>query len=208
MEINKIDGLEFLEEKHYYKFNGKYIPSVSSIIKPISSSIYGEIDKEILQKAADRGTAVHWAIELLNTTGAEIIENEFAGYFTAYKKFREEHKNLKVIASEIRTMHPTLWYAGTADEIYEDENGNYILTDTKTSVNIEKAILIPQLTGYREALQESQKINISKCFVLHLKNDGNYIFEEIQTDLSILLACIKINNFVQKNKNQFKYGGK
>jgi len=206
--MKNAEGLQFFETEHQYKFNGRFIPSVSSIIKPISSSIYGEIDKEVLQKAADRGTAVHFAIELFNTTGAEIIENDFLGYFLAYKKFREEHKNLKVVASEIRTMHPVLWYAGTADEIYEDENGNYILSDTKSSVNIEKAILIPQLTGYKEAIQETQKIKIHKCFVLHLKNDGNYIFEEIQTDLNILLACIKINNFVQKNKNQFKYGGK
>lgn len=198
--IKNAEGLEFFETEHQYKFNGRFIPSVSSIIKPISSNIYGGINRAALQKAANRGTAIHLAIQTYNVLGSELIDDEFLGYFLAYKKFREEHQNLKVVASEIRTMHPALWYAGTADEIYQDEQGDYILSDCKTSSKIEKSILIPQLTAYKEAIQETQKIKIHKCFVLHLKNDGNYIFEEIQTDINILLACLKINNFINKNK--------
>ena len=198
--IKNAEGLEFFETEHQYKFNGRFIPSVSSIIKPISSNIYGEINRAVLQKATDRGTAIHLAIQTYNVLGSELIDNEFLGYFLAYKKFREEHQNLKVVASEIRTVNQIYWYAGTADEIYEDENGNYILSDCKTSSKIEKLILIPQLTAYKEAIQTTQDIKINKCFVLHLKNDGNYIFEEIETDLNILLACLKINNFINKNK--------
>ncbi|NCB43281.1 MAG: hypothetical protein EOM59_11755 [Clostridia bacterium] len=192
--------LEFLQDKHYYKYNGKFIPSVSSMIKPISSAIYKDIDEAVLEVARNRGTAVHLAIEIYNTKGAEIIEPEFQGYFFAYQAFREEHPNLKLVASELMTQNLSLWYAGTVDELYTDENGDYILNDTKTSVNIERAILIPQLTAYKVALEQQFNIKINETRVLHLKPSGEYAWEKIDTDLNILLSCVSISNFVQKLK--------
>lgn len=204
MNFNSLEGLEFFEDKHYYKYNNKYIPSVSSITKPISLSIYKDIDDDTLKIAAERGTAVHMAIEIANEAGVDIIEPEHEGYLDAYKAFRFEHKNLILKASEIRTADLSLWYAGTADEVYQDrDTGEYILADIKTSVNIEKAAVIPQLTAYKEALIRTQKIPIKKTYVLHLKFDGTYKWLEISTDLSVLLVCIKLRNHIEKYKNNY-----
>ena len=61
--IPEIPELVFEEEKHIYMLNGLEIPSVTRIMEPLSQHEYGAIDKWVLEKAANRGTAVHNSIE-------------------------------------------------------------------------------------------------------------------------------------------------
>lgn len=63
MEVLKLPELTFDERRHVYKLNGVALPSVTTVMKPLSGDVYDSIDKAILDRAAKRGTAVHNAIE-------------------------------------------------------------------------------------------------------------------------------------------------
>ena len=90
IEIPSFDELTFEEEKHIYKLNGKYVPAVSTVMKPLSQALYKDVDESILNKAASRGTAVHNAIENYVMFGITDIEESYAGYFGAFRDWWKE----------------------------------------------------------------------------------------------------------------------
>ena len=55
--------LTFDPEKHIYRLDGFIIPSVTQVMKPLSDEKYKDVDQEVLDAAAKRGTAVHSACE-------------------------------------------------------------------------------------------------------------------------------------------------
>ena len=62
-QIPQQPGLEFEEKKHQYVLNGtQVLPSVTTLMKPLSDTLYAGIRPETLQAAAERGTEVHSAI--------------------------------------------------------------------------------------------------------------------------------------------------
>lgn len=85
IKIPEFNELSFIETEHKYLLNGIEIPSVTTLMNPLSSAEYGEIDRRILDKAAHRGTVVHNAIESYEKYGFDDISDEYAGYFQAYK---------------------------------------------------------------------------------------------------------------------------
>ena len=114
--LGKIDELKFNESSHIYKLHGFELPSVTTLMNPLSSDLYSDIPEDVLTKAAERGTAVHDANEMYNKFGIEDIEHEYQGYFDAFKKWCEFYKP-RTIANEYRMYHKTMLYAGTADTI-------------------------------------------------------------------------------------------
>ena len=59
MELPEFSELTFEEKTHQYKLNGFEIPSVTTIMKPLSSAHYKTVDEQVLKKAASRGSLVH-----------------------------------------------------------------------------------------------------------------------------------------------------
>ena len=57
-EIPQFPELTFEEERHLYYLNGLEVPSVTTLMKPLSSDFYSTVDPEVLNKAAKRGTAI------------------------------------------------------------------------------------------------------------------------------------------------------
>ena len=85
------DELVFREEDHKYFLNGKEIPSVSELTRFLSKEVYGEADPIALERAAEKGTAVHNALQTLDEKGEVEVDSEYDGYIAAYLNFREEH---------------------------------------------------------------------------------------------------------------------
>lgn len=63
--------LEYINESHTYIVDGIIVPSITQILKYKFGGMYSGISKEVLQQAADRGTAVHEAIEKWCKAGEE-----------------------------------------------------------------------------------------------------------------------------------------
>lgn len=193
-----LQELTFNEERHYYNVNGRAIRSVSHYLKPISTQVYGEIDEAVLKKAADRGTAVHFAIELFANYGAIEIAPELQGYFNAFLDWFGKY-NPKILASEYRTYHPVYWYAGTLDLIVEI-GGRIILVDAKCTAELKSYLVSLQDAAYSEAAIQ-HGIQIDGIAALHLKRDGTFVFEEYdrKAAFNMFLSCMTVQNYINRS---------
>ena len=89
LNIPQLPELTFEEDSHTYRLDGLIIPSVTTLMKPLSQAYYGGIDAKVLGQAADRGSAVHSAIDLYSKYGVIDIEPELEGYFEAFNTVKE-----------------------------------------------------------------------------------------------------------------------
>lgn len=195
--------LSFDESKHIYTLNGIVLPSVTMLMKPLSDTVYGSIDKDILDKAARKGTAVHSAIETYNNFGIIDIDTENKPYFDGYLKFAEEH-SISAYGSEIRLYHKELLYAGTADMI-ADVDGQLTLIDFKTSYAVSEMLCGVQLEAYIRAFKShSLDFDIQRRAIVHLKKNGEYALRFFNVNgtecWKVFTALITINNYKKKIK--------
>ena len=106
------------------------MPSVTEILQIITDKKYSEISESILDKAKEKGTAVHFAAEVYNKTGYIGIDKEYKGYLDAYIKWINDFNiDRKKIKSEMKVYNRALMYAGTIDMVYND---NCIIVPCRT----------------------------------------------------------------------------
>lgn len=185
--------LTFKEDTHSYFLGDVPIPSVSEIIKPIYKKIYGEIDSQALEMAADRGTRVHRAIEFLSKYNLYSVDSDVSGYISAYQKFRSDHKEWKLLHSEFKTYHKSLLYGMTIDQVCESPEG-LVICDIKTTKTAHTNAWSVQLSAYKSGF-ESQYEKVFKIVALQLFEDGNYVIHELKDNFSVFLSCLEIYKF-------------
>ena len=200
MKIPNFEGLTFEESNHIYTLNGIVLPSVTTLMKPLSDTVYDSID---LDKAARKGTAVHSAIETYNKFGIIDIDTEKKPYFDGYLKFTEEH-SVKAYGSEVRLYHKELLYAGTAD-MFANVDGVLTLIDFKTSHSVSDMLCGVQLEAYGRAFKShSLDFDIQQKAIVHLKKDGSYglhIFKVNDTECwKVFTSLITIDSYKKKFK--------
>ena len=193
--------LSFDEVKHIYKLNGEVSPSASAIMKPLSSALYKEVNETFLNAAAERGTAVHNAIENYVKFGIKDIAPEYKGYFIAFENWWKENNPI-CLATECRTYHKLLRYAGTAD-MPVVLGSKRILVDFKTSATVNKMLTGVQLEAYAKAY-ESHQISFDGKAVLHLTKDGKYswhYYPKIDNESwEVFGALLTVYNHIKKYK--------
>ncbi len=190
--------LLFFDEGHKYTIDGEELPSVSELTRFISREIYGDVGQFNLDRAADRGTAVHKATELLDKYGTAEIDEDIAPYLQAYIAFRKEHK-CEWQKIEYATHHPENLYAGTLDRVGTID-GKLVVLDIKTSSTIQKPLYTAQLNLYRKMLPDP----IEQLVILHLKKDGTYKLIDIPIDDTLADACITMHEALKKKKRSKK----
>lgn len=192
-------NLIFEESGHVYRLNGLIVPSVTTIMRPLSEKVYGGVNKQSMMAAAERGTAVHNAIEIYNEYSVGDISDEYKGYLDAYIDWKSKN-NVKVFRSEVKMYHKSDLYAGTADLLCEID-GKIFLVDYKTVSLIDERhekMYGVQLEAYAQALKSHGLAVEGKC-VLHIKKDGTWReYKYPARDLASLemfRACWRIYNF-------------
>ena len=190
--------LLFFDEGHKYTLDGEELPSVSQLTRFISREIYGDVGQFNLDRAAERGTAVHKATELLDKYGTAEIDEDISLYLKAYIAFRKEHK-CEWQKIEYATHHPDNLYAGTLDRV-GTVDGNLAILDIKTSSTIQKPLYTAQLNLYREMLPDP----IEQLIILHLRKDGTYKLIDIPIDDTLADACITMHEALKKKKRSKK----
>ena len=120
--------IHFDEETHTYTCDGAKVPSVSTIINDLLGSDYSKIDPFY----AERGTAVHKAIELhlQGELDESSLDEHVQPYFNGFKKFQKE-TGFEVESTELKIFSKDLWFAGTLDLIGQIDGKKY-LVDIKT----------------------------------------------------------------------------
>ena len=203
IEIPSFDELAFEEERHVYKLNGIAVPSVTTIMKPLSASLYDGVDSALLMRAADRGTVVHNAIENYLKFGIKDIAEEYSGYLEAFLDWFKQN-DVKPLATESRVYHKTLMYAGTADMpcVINDKT---ILVDFKTSASVNKMLTGIQLEAYAKAY-ESHGVYFDGKAILHLKNNGKFgwvYYDKNDYESWTVFGCLlTINSHIRKYKRR------
>jgi hypothetical protein len=169
--IPEFEELRFDEARHIYILNGLEIPSVTTVMKPLSNAEYKGISESVLNRAAEKGTAVHNAAENWVKFQIDDIDPEYRGYFDAFLAWWDEKKPVAV-GSEVRLYHKIMRYAGTADLIAWVD-GELTLIDYKTTSKLIEMNCGVQLEAYAKALA-SHGIDVQGKRILHLKKDGKY----------------------------------
>lgn len=171
VQLPELKELEFEDSTHTYRLNGIVIPSVTTVMEPLSAEKYKGISSSTLDNAANKGTEVHNAIENWIKFGIEDISPEHKGYFDGFREWWNLRKPI-VVGSELRFYHKMLMYGGTLDLLcYID--GKLNLVDFKTTSVLSDMLCGVQLEAYSQALS-SHGIKIEQKRILHIKNDGKW----------------------------------
>ena len=165
--------LEYIDSTHTYICDGEIIPSITQIMKIKFGNKYDGVGKDVLTKAAQKGTAVHEAIELYCKTGEVKDLKEVKNFI-----FLQKHYGFEVLDNEV----PILLYkdnkpiaAGRLD-LELDVSGNICIGDIKRTATLDKEYLTYQLNLYRIGYQQSYDKEVKYLSGLHLReNKRKYV---------------------------------
>ena len=137
-------GVVFTEEGHTYRLGDKELQGVTGILeRRLFHDKYADIDPEILEKAAARGTAIHRYCQIYDDLGI-ITEGSVE---TAHYASMRQALNLVPIAREYIVTDGE-HYASKIDAIYEGKDGGVVLNDLKTTYHLDKEYVSWQLSIY------------------------------------------------------------
>lgn len=157
--------VEFIEEQHIYLVDGVIVPCVSNILA-YKFNDYSGVSREVLQRASEKGTELHKAIEDYEQQGITSDLREFKNYLFLKKQFKFEN-----IANEVPVLYERggrVLYVGTLDQV--------ITIDGKLGINDFKRVSAPnknkiayQLNFYKMAYEQSYGKQIDFLSFTHLR---------------------------------------
>lgn len=159
--------LEFDEEEHIYICDGIIVPSVSTILKSHFDD-YAKVSLSVLEQAREKGTALHEAIEIYETTGKESDLKEFKNYL-----FLKKHFKIKNISNEIPIIyeeHGRVLFAGQLDQIIEID-GELGINDFKRVSSPNKEKIAYQVNLYKLGFEQSYNKQIIHLSFMQLRED-------------------------------------
>ncbi len=157
------EEIVFEPKSHVYYYDGKPLPSVTTILKAegfIDTSFYDDYSRE-------RGSLVHLATQLYDTEvlDEESIDPVIVPYLDAWKKFRKE---TGFIIEQIETpvFNPAYGYAGTPDRIGQFP-GTVTLTRCALELHNDGKYKLITFTD-----RNDQSVFYAACAVYHWKNNN------------------------------------
>ncbi len=161
--------LEYIDESHLYVVDGIIVPSVTQILKYKFGGMYGKVDPAVLQRAADKGTAVHDAIEKYCKTGEESELPEVHNFQFLMDQYHFQPVDNEVPVILFGRNHEPL-AAGRLDLVLR-EMDHLGLGDIKRTSVLNKEYLAYQLNIYRIAYQQCYDTSIDFLRGVHLRED-------------------------------------
>ena len=79
--------LEYFDDTHTYLVDGIIVPSITQILKIKFKNKYSGVDQKVLNRASERGTEVHEAIEKLCKTGEAEDLKEVKNFIFLQKQY-------------------------------------------------------------------------------------------------------------------------
>ena len=193
--------MTFNSDKHEYEVDGELMPSVSEIIRFISREVYGDVTQYVLDNAADRGTRVHNATQMLDVVHDVECDEDIVPYVQAYVDFLKKY-NPKWDLIEHSFYNPECKYCGTIDR-YGELEGKKTIVDIKTSSSIQKVLHGAQLNLYRMGLV-ANGYGVERTIILQLTKDGKYKIVDEEQDDEIAIACLTLHNALKKKPRKKK----
>lgn len=171
MEIIKLNDyiIEFEPVKHQYTVNDKKVMSVTQLIDVVLGKPYKNVDPVILQKAADKGTALHDMIERYERFGEKTPSTEFRSYLA----LKGQHQ-IDVLESEkvvVIEAYGVPIAAGRFDMVLKSPYmEGFGIADVKRTLNLNEERLKLQLNLYKRGYEQTYKKKIKYLKCLHIRN--------------------------------------
>jgi len=186
------------------------IPRVTEILKPFTS--YDQVPKDILERAAARGTTVHAlcaGIAKGNWIPDGMISDEFIGYVNSFRKWQEAQVKEFVII-EKRYTDEVKRYTGQLDFVVKCTDNKYYLVDLKTSSRPQKTYHI-QMAAYKELLTQN-RIAIEGAMLVYLNKDGEFpdidLIDDMREEFDVFLSAVKCYEYFKIRKKKDKNDSK
>lgn len=197
-EIGTPVPIEFNEERHEYRVNGRIIPSVTQVLEVVGISDFSVVPANILDHAKDRGTAVHracWYDDQGDLDEAS-LDPEVTPYVSAWRRFRTE-TGFEPQEIEDQFYCPEFAYCGTFDRVGTMPRWGLVQPDIKTGV--ESPSWPIQLAAYNRG--RFGRLNPGcRRLVVQLTRDGRYKLHwyevgSLTADFNVFAAALQIYNF-------------
>lgn len=180
MELVK-SKVRFNEEAHTYSLDEKMLRGITWILREyVKPQKYEGVPDYIMQRAADKGHAIHSEIEMFvngfpPTSGTD-----------EYNAFVKNTDGIKFIASEY-TVSDNTTFASNIDLV--DDKWN--LYDIKTTSTLDEELLSWQLSIYSYLFELQNKMACGKLYGIWLRGNVCQIVEVKKIDVSIIIDLLK-----------------
>lgn len=160
--------LEYFDDTHEYLVDGVIVPSITQILKIKFGNKYDGVSKKVLNRAAEKGTEVHEAIERYCKTG-EISDLKEVRNF----KFLQKQYKFEVLDNEVPIilfLNDEPVAAGRLDLVLKLDNkigGG----DIKRTATLDKEYLTYQLNLYRIGYRQCYGVEWEFLKGIHLRDD-------------------------------------
>lgn len=169
METFSIKGgtLEYFDETHTYLYDGIMLPSVSQILGAKFRNEYASVPPAVLNNAAQRGTAVHKAIENYNNSGYDDGSEAVRNF-----KFLQKQYGFEVLDSELPVVlfKDDVPIACGRLDMTMLMDGQTGIADIKTVSALNKEKIAYQLNLYRIGLMQSYGVDAKFLKIIHLRD--------------------------------------
>lgn len=178
--------VKFNKEKHEYSDNGKVLISVTQLLKKHGlSTDFSNVDKDLLNAKAERGTMIHQEVERYIKKRDIGFTSELMGYIDLITK-----NELVPAKAEVRVSDGFI--AGTTDQWgYDTKNNQYYIGDVKTGSVINYNEVRWQLSLYDYLLPEKACKTPRKLYCFHLTDNPRMISVDPvpREEIERLLEC-------------------
>lgn len=189
--------LEFDPVEHAYRWQGRRVPGVTTIIRGALGDPFERVAANVLEHARQRGQAVHKACELDDAGDLDesTVDARIVPYVEAWRAFRREFK-FEVLCAERPLYSPTYGYAGTPDVVARLADGSLCIIDRKTGLPGPAAAM--QTAAYA-VLADRAATNVGR-FALRMLPTGKYRFDEYSNpaDWRDFYACLAVHRLKER----------
>ena len=194
--------IQFDAEKHEYKVNGRRLPSVTEILRPL----YGDlrfVQQDVLDYKSELGVAVHKAVELHVLGGLDYgsLVSPVAEYFDQFLAFEAE-TGFQPLESELR-VSSALGYAGTLD-LAGMLRGKRSVVDLKTTAALSPAVAL-QTAAYQQGYRETFGFEGTTRFALRLLPDKYRLVPFTDaSDFAVFLSLFKVHQWCATHSKAYE----
>ena len=188
--------LDFNAEEHSYRLDGRPVPSVTRILKPLD--MFEHVPLDVLERAREFGQHVHLACDLddKGLLDEATLDAELLPYLRGWRRFLAE-SGFQIIASEQPVAHAKLGYAGTLDRRAIHRNRRVILDIKSGQMPLSVG---PQVSAYAEAWGHQSGERGLKRYCVQVMPDAYKLHELTDpADWSIFLSCLNLHKFLNRS---------
>lgn len=163
----KCGDLEYYDDEHLYLYEGVILPSVTEIIGRKFND-YAGVPKQVLNRAAERGTKVHKQIENFCKSGIDDGSTAIRNF-----KFLQSQYGFDVLDNELPVVifeNDIPVACGRLDMTIEMD-GRVGIADIKTCSALNKPKIAYQLNMYRLGMIQSYGVQAEFLKIIHIRDN-------------------------------------